>query len=118
MANDQLENLVKIGQLKAEPTTPEEVAGLTRSGLARLKDSKNEDLSRESRFDLAYNAAHALAPAALRATGYRSESRYLVFQCIQHTLDLPREQRRVLDASVLVVDFQRRRVLKHRNKDR
>ena len=28
---------------------------------------------------------------------YRSESRYLVFQCLQHTLDLPNEQWRVLD---------------------
>jgi len=54
-------------------------------------------LSLESRFDLAYNAAHALALAALRFHGYRSDSRYLVFQCVQHTLDLPAEQWRVLD---------------------
>ena len=53
----------------------------------------------ESRFDLAYNAAHALALAALRFHGYRSDSRYLVFQCLQHTLDLPPEQWRVLDQS-------------------
>jgi len=38
-----------------------------------------------------------LALAALRAKGYRSESRYLVFQCLQHTVDLPNEQWRVLD---------------------
>ena len=54
-------------------------------------------MSLESRFDLAYNAAHALALAALRFHGYRSDSRYLVFQCVQHTLDLPAEQWRVLD---------------------
>ena len=35
--------------------------------------------------------------AALRFRGYRSESRYLVFQCLQHTIDLPQEQWRVLD---------------------
>ena len=35
--------------------------------------------------------------AALRLTGYRSENRYLVFQCLQHTLELPNEQWRVLD---------------------
>jgi len=29
--------------------------------------------------------------------GYRSESRYLAFQCLQHTIDLPNEQWRVLD---------------------
>ena len=54
-------------------------------------------MSLESRFDLGYNSAHALALAALRARDYRSDSRYLVFQCLQHTVDLPREQWRVLD---------------------
>ena len=97
MANDQLENLVRIRQLKAEPATKEEIAGLLRSGTARLEDAKNESLSQESGFDLAYNAAHALSLAALRHAGYRSENRYLVFQCTQHTLDLAAEQWRVLD---------------------
>ena len=97
MTNDKLENLVKIGQLKAEPATEEEIAGLLRSGTVRLLDAKNESLSQESRFDLAYNAAHALSLAALRHAGYRSENRYLVFQCAQHTLDLAADQWRVLD---------------------
>ena len=97
MANEKLDNLVKIGKLKAEDSTDEEVDGLIRSGLARLADSRNKTLSIESRFDLAYNAAHALSLAALRLTGYRSENRYLVFQCLQHTLELPDEQWRVLD---------------------
>ncbi len=97
MANEKLENLVKIRQLKAEPATEEEIAGLLRSGIARLEDSKNKDLNMESRFDLAYNAAHALSLAALRAAGYRSENRYLVFQCTQHTLSVEPEQWRVLD---------------------
>lgn len=97
MTQEKLDNLVKIGQLKAEDSTGEEVAGLIRSGLARLADAKNNTLSLESRFDLAYNAAHALSLAALRAHGYRSESRYIVFQCLQHTLDLPNDQWRVLD---------------------
>ena len=68
-----------------------------RSGRLRLEDAAHLDLSLESRFDLAYNAAHALARAALRFSGYRAESRYLVFQCLQHTVDLPAEQWRVLD---------------------
>lgn len=97
MSNDKLDNLVRIGKLKAERATADEIAGLIRSGSARLADAKNETLSIESRFDLAYNAAHALALAALRAAGYRSENRYLVFQCLQHTLDLASEQWRVLD---------------------
>jgi len=41
----------------------------------------------ESRFDLAYNAAHALALAALRIRGYRAEKRYIVFQALPHTFD-------------------------------
>jgi hypothetical protein len=97
MTNDKLENLVKIGQLKAESASEEEIAGLLRSGIVRLADAKNENLSKESQFDLAYNAAHALSLAALRRAGFRSESRYLVFQCTQHTLDLEPEQWRVLD---------------------
>ena len=99
MTNDKLDNLARIEQLKAEPATEEEIAGLLRSGTVRLVDAKNESLSQESRFDLAYNAAHALSLAALRHAGYRSENRYLVFQCTQHTLDLAAEQWRVLDAA-------------------
>ena len=97
MTIKKLDNLVRIGQLKAEPAIEEEIAGLLRSGTVRLADAKNESLSQESRFDLAYNAAHALSLAALRHAGYRSENRYLVFQCTQHTLDLAAEQWRVLD---------------------
>jgi hypothetical protein len=97
LPREELDNLVRVRKLKAEPAEAEEIAGLIRSGLARLKDSKNTSLSRESRFDLAYNAAHALALAALRSHGYRSDSRYLVFQCLQHTVNLPSEQWRVLD---------------------
>ncbi len=89
MAHEKLDNLVKTGQLKVEDATPEEIAGLVRSGTARLKDSKNDSLNIESRFDPAYNAAHALSLAAPRYHGYRPQSRYLVFQCLQHTLNLP-----------------------------
>ena len=97
MGHEKLDNLVKVGKLKAEASTDQEIHGLIRSGLARLTDARNKTLNIESRFDLAYNAAHALSLAALRLTGYRSENRYLVFQCLQHTLELPNEQWRVLD---------------------
>jgi hypothetical protein len=91
-----LDNLVKAGQLKAGEASPAEIQGLLRSGLARIKDARRAELDIASRFDLAYNAAHALALAALRWHGYRSESRYIVFQCLVHTLSLPNEQWRVL----------------------
>jgi hypothetical protein len=97
MAQEQLDNLVRSGQLKTEPPAQAEIDGLVRSGRVRLKDAGNATNSLEGRFDLAYNAAHALALAALRWHGYRSESRYMVFQTLQHTLNLPPEQWRVLD---------------------
>lgn len=61
-----------------------------------MKDSHNTDLSLESRFDLAYNAAHAISLAALRRHGYRSENRFIVFQCLEHTLQVGPEVWRVL----------------------
>lgn len=97
MTSSPLDNLVRIGKLKAEPPAQAEFAGLVRSGLVRLRDAENATLSLESRFDLAYNAAHALSLAALRWHGYRSENRYLVFQSLTHTLALDATQWRVLD---------------------
>ena len=79
MSHPQLDNLVRIGRLHVEPPDEAEVQGLLRSGVRRLADAIREDLSLDSRFDLAYNAAHALALAALRYQGYRCQSRYLVF---------------------------------------
>ena len=99
MATENLENLVTIGQLKVEPPADTEVRGLIHSGLTRLKDAQNTELGYESRFDLAYNAAHALALAALRIAGYRSETRYHVFLCTRHTIDLENERWRVLESA-------------------
>jgi len=96
MTSAELENLVRLGQLKREPSMVSEIRGLLRSGEARLADAANRALSLESRFDLAYNAAHALALAALRLRGYRSENRFLVFQVLPHTLGLPPATWRVL----------------------
>lgn len=97
MDRTSLDNLVRIGQLKEEAPDRDEFDGLVHSGRVRLEDAENEMLSMESRFDLAYNAAHALSLAALRWHGYRSGTRYHVFQCLTHTLDLSSEQWRVLD---------------------
>ncbi|WP_304055534.1 hypothetical protein [Nitrosomonas communis] len=96
MTSPNLENLVKTGYLKREEVDAKEFEGLVRSGRVRLTDAHNSLLSIESRFDLAYNAAHALALAALRWHGYRSDKRYIIFQCIPHTLGLGPEVWRVL----------------------
>lgn len=93
-----LENLSGAGKpLKAEAPDAQELAGLLRSGLARLKDAHHTALALESRFDLAYNAAHSLSLAALRRLGWRSGNRYIVFQVLPHTLGLGAEVWRVLD---------------------
>lgn len=74
--------------LGKEPPDAKEFAGLVRSRLARLKDAENESNSLESRFDLAYGAAHALCLAALRHHGYRPSKRHIVFQVLPDTLSL------------------------------
>lgn len=86
--SENLDNLVRSGGLKVEPPDAKECEGLISSAIDRLKDAHNPALSFASRFDLAYNAAHALALTALRLDGYRSDRRYLVFQCLVHTLSL------------------------------
>ncbi|VAW97130.1 hypothetical protein MNBD_GAMMA23-1275 [hydrothermal vent metagenome] len=90
-----LENLFRIKQLKKELFDKNEFSGLVRAATDRLVDSQVKSLSFASRFDLAYSAAHGLALAALRVTGYRSGKRYLVFQCLIHSTDLSKTQIRI-----------------------
>jgi len=96
MSSAELENLARIGKLKREPATEEEIAGLLESAEERLRDAAEVRLGYSSRFDLAYNAAHALALVALRRTGYRSDSRYLVFQALAHTVGTDAASVRIL----------------------
>ncbi len=71
----ELESLARSGHLKAEAPNQAELDALVASGAARLIDAKNSSLSTESRFDLAYGAAHAFCRAALRWHGYRTDQR-------------------------------------------
>ena len=92
-----LENLSGPSRpLHGEPPDADEYAGLVHSGMVRLADAENSANALESRFDLAYNAAHALCLAALRRAGYRSSNRYIVFQVLPHTLGLGPDVWRVL----------------------
>ncbi len=99
MSLPELDNLVRIGQLKAEPRNAKEVTRMLAMAQTRLSDAKLNSLSLEGRFTSAYNAAHAAALAALRWHGYRSENRYTVFQCLTHTLGWPANRWRVLDTA-------------------
>ena len=92
-----LERLAGPGNvLGKEPPDAKEFAGLVRSGLARLKDAEKKVNSLDSRFYLAYSAAHALCLAALRHHGFRPSKRYIVFQELPDTLGLGPEVWRVL----------------------
>jgi hypothetical protein len=95
--NSALEQLADTGVVRREPMNGLEYHGLLASGRSRLSDAARTELSKESRFDLAYNASHALCLAALRRRGYRSSQRYVVFQVLSHTLGLGPEVWRVLD---------------------
>lgn len=99
MSQQALDNLVRIGQLKAEPRNDAEVRRMLAMARTRLTDAQVARLSPEGRFTSAYNAAHAAALAALRWYGYRSENRFTVFQCLSHTLNWPVPRWRVFDAA-------------------
>ena len=95
-----LENLARAKQLNAEPASAKQIGRLLESAETQLRDSRNTSLGAPSRFMLAYNAAHALALAALRAAGYRPSSaghRKIIFQVLDATADAPPELWRALD---------------------
>ena len=99
MSLPALDNLVRIGQLKAEPRNDAEVERMLAMARSRLADAGQTNISLEGRFISAYNAAHAAALAALRWHGYRSENRITVFQSLSHTLNWPAPRWRILDAA-------------------
>jgi hypothetical protein len=87
MGKQELDNLVKIGSLKAEAPTRKEFDDMVASARVSLADAQNESIETDSQFTLAYGAAHRLALAALRQHGYRSNNRRdAVFQTLAHTL--------------------------------
>jgi len=99
MSLRELDNLVRIGQLKTEPRNEKEIGRLLELARTRLADAQLDRASREGRFSSAYGAAHAAALAALRWHGYRSENRYTVIQCLTHTVGWPATRWRVLDVA-------------------
>ncbi|MRT31268.1 hypothetical protein [Herbaspirillum sp. CAH-3] len=88
MGHNELENLLRLGQLKPEPPSAAEIDTHLQSGRDRLKDASAPGLSISGRFLLGYSAAYAFSLAALRRQGFRPASRYVVFQCLPHTLEV------------------------------
>lgn len=89
----ELDNLVAARQLKAEPGSSQEIATLLQRASSLLTDAGNATLAPPSRYSLAYDAAFALATAALRLRGYRPDAarghRAVVFQALPHTVGAP-----------------------------
>lgn len=103
-----LDNLVGKG-LREESTAPEEIQRLLHKASTRLKDATSEAISMESRFDLAYEAILQLAICALRAHGYRPDSRgghhVMALQSLTKTIEYPGQRIRLLD------EFRRQRAI-------
>ena len=99
MSQPALDRLVSAGQLKTEARNDAEIQRMLTLAHTRLDDAGLAAVSVEGRFTSAYNAAHATALAALRWHGYRSENRYIVFQCLTHTVGWPAQRWRVLDVA-------------------
>ena len=103
-----LDNLVGKG-LREEPTTAEEIQRLLHKASTRLNDATSETISRDSRFDLAYEAILQLALCALRANGYRPDSRgghhVIALQSLTKSIGYPKDKIRLLD------EFRRQRAI-------
>jgi hypothetical protein len=97
MTLERLDNLVRTGQVHQEPPDQAEIAGLLKLARTWLADCQIAGVSEEGQFMMAYDAAHSLALAAMRWHGNRSDKRYLVFQCLEHTVGLSKPKWRVLD---------------------
>ncbi len=91
--NDALNRFVATGQLKVQPTSISELAGFLANAEQALADAQIPALSSANRFKLAYDAAHALALAAMRAHDFRPGAgpghRAIVFQSLVHTIQAP-----------------------------
>ncbi len=95
MTLKELDNLVKINDLKVEPPDQDEFNRMIVSAKRCLKDAEVKGLSIEGKFSSVYTAAHILSLAALRWHGYRSTNRFQVFQCLVHTISFDEAKCRV-----------------------
>lgn len=98
-----LQNLLRIGKLKAHEATPAEVQRLLAAIDRNLADTAIEGLSDETRFDAAYKAVMQCALAAMLAAGYRPSTsepghHQTMIQSLPLTLGIANDARVVLDA--------------------
>jgi len=99
LINQNLDNLVKIGQLQTAPFVEIEAMRMLSIAHKRLLDSEIEEVSIVGRFTFAYNAAHSAALTALRWHGFRSENELMTFHCLSDTLAWPASKLGVFDSA-------------------
>ncbi len=101
-----LDNLVGRGLEKAEADREELTRFLDRIR-RKLADSRQTNISLDSRFDVAFEALLQIALAALRARGYRTTAgaghQQLAIQALPKTIGIPAGEVRTLD------EFRKRR---------
>lgn len=98
-----LDNLLRIGKLKAHATDKAEIVRLLESARRALADAGIEALSSDARLDLAYRAIMQAALAAMLANGFRPATsepghHQLLIQALPKTAGIAAERIRVLDA--------------------
>jgi hypothetical protein len=98
-----LRNLLATGQLGEHETDATQVMQVLASVLTALEDARNEAISLESRFDIAYRAIMQCSMVALWVNGYRPSSRSpghhrTMIQTLTVSIGLPREHMLLLDA--------------------
>jgi hypothetical protein len=98
-----LENLLRIGKLKAHAAERLELERLLSSAERALADARQEALSSGSRFATAYRAIIQASMAALLANGYRPSTsepghHQTLIQVLTITAGISPERMRVLDA--------------------
>ena len=99
MSLPALDNLVRIGQLKAEPRNEAEARRMLAMARTRLEDARLTNLSIEGRFTSAYNAAHAAALTAA-SLAWLSQRKPIHRVPVPHaSLNWPAPRWRVLDAA-------------------
>ncbi|MBD1401263.1 hypothetical protein [Pelovirga terrestris] len=95
-----LENLIGRG-LEHEPSRKPEIQRLLEKIATKLTDSRNQTVSLETRFDIAYEALLQIGLVALRSHHLRPNSRgghhVIALQTLPLTIGYPREKLRLLE---------------------
>ncbi|HEX7373418.1 MAG TPA: hypothetical protein VF277_00460 [Steroidobacteraceae bacterium] len=98
-----LDNLAKIGRLKAHVASVDEVADLLNAALRNLDDAHADNISPENRFDAAYKCIQQSGLVGLLAHGFRPDTKaaghhQTVIQSLPKTIGLDVGRIAVLDA--------------------